>query len=91
MAFLRRSGVLEFNKPPSAESRPVEEWDAMGSQDFIDKVYELVGRPFEAKKHSKAAPKQVHLGLLNDLSEFQNGKLSIHPREVGNFMNYGTP
>lgn len=67
LAFVDDQGCLEFTNPPSAESRPGEEWATMGSQDFINKVYESVGIPFTAKKHLKAAPKQVYLGLLNDL------------------------
>ena len=73
-------GCLEFESP-LAGSRPAGAQETMGLQDFINTVYELVGRPFKETKRLQAAPEQVHLGLLNDMSKFGEGKLCICPKE----------
>ena len=52
-------------------------------QAFVQELFKLAGRPFKASKHQEPCQRQVHLGLLNDFLEFQDGNISIKPR-VGN-------
>ena len=40
-----------------------------------------MGRPFKAKKHLPAAPKQQHLGLVNNFERFHEARVTLEPRE----------
>ena len=46
------------------------EASGVSAQAFVRRVYELVGRPFAARKHLPAATRQTHLGLLHELGTF---------------------
>lgn len=59
------------SSPKSARCRP---------QAFVQELFKLAGRPFKESKHQAPCQRQVHLGLLNDFIEFQNGSISIKPR-----------
>ena len=53
---------------------------ALGFVPSQQELFKLAGRPFKESKHQAPCQRQVHLGLLNDFIEFQNGNISIKPR-----------
>ena len=53
----------------------------MSAQCFVSSVFDLIGRPFKAKKHLPPMQRQTHLGLLNDFFHFESGLVCLRPKE----------
>ena len=81
--FFDDQGTVEFQHSGEevARNAGADSPPSMTAQEFVQELFRLVGRPFKAKKHLPPAQKQVHLGLLNDFSEFQKGQMRITPKE----------
>ena len=71
LAFFDDQGVLELDQPGLPR---------MSAQDFTQKLYALVSRPFSPAMSIPSGKLTLHLGLRNDFSGWRQGQLKLLPR-----------
>ena len=86
--FFYDQGTLDFRQEGSGAGLRKEaahssaEVQTCRPQAFVRELFKLAGRPFKASKHQEPCQRQVHLGLLNDFMDFQNGNNLSNPERV---------
>ena len=69
--FFDDQGVLELDQPGLP---------GMSAQDFTQRFYALVSRPFSPAKSIPSGRLTLHLGLRNDFTGWRQGQLKLVPR-----------